>query len=82
MILGIDLLTELGLYLKFSHHFVEADDGTFKGSTAPMVDSGMFEFKDSNTGKLHLNNRLRILTQKKFINRNMSVLILNDYMKY
>ena len=38
MILGIYLLTELGLNLEFSEHVIEEDDGPFKGSTAPMVD--------------------------------------------
>ena len=37
IILGWDLLTELVLNLKFSEHAMEADDGTFKGSTSPMV---------------------------------------------
>ena len=37
MILGRDLLTELELNLKFSEHFIEANDGPFKGSTIIMV---------------------------------------------
>ena len=39
MILGRDLLTELGLNLKFSEHVIEADDGPFKGSKTIIVDS-------------------------------------------
>ena len=38
MILGRDILTDLGSNIKFSDHVIEADDGPFKGSTAPMVD--------------------------------------------
>ena len=49
MILGRYLLTELGLNLKFSEHVIKADDGPFKGSTAPMVDFGTYIFKDLNT---------------------------------
>ena len=52
MVLGQDLLTELGLNLKFSEHVIEADDGTFKGSTTPMVDLGTYIFKYLNTGKI------------------------------
>ena len=52
MILGIYLLTELGLNLKFSDHVIEADDGTFKGSTTPMVDLGTYKFKILNTGEI------------------------------
>ena len=51
MILGRYLLTYLGLNLQLSDHTIEADDGTFKGSRAPMVDMGTQEFKDLNTGK-------------------------------
>ena len=52
MILGQDILTELVLNLKFSEHVIKADDGTFKGSTAPMVHLGMYIFKDLNTEKI------------------------------
>ena len=38
MILCRDLLTSLGLNLKLSDHFIEADNETLKGSTAPIVD--------------------------------------------
>ena len=31
---------------------MEADDGTFKGSTTPMVNLGVYIFKDFNTGKI------------------------------
>ena len=44
MILGRDLLTELGLNVKLSNHVIEGDGRPFKGSTAPMVDLGMYEF--------------------------------------
>ena len=52
MILVWDLLTELRLNLKYSDHVIKADDGTFKGSTAPMVYLGTYEFKYLNTGKI------------------------------
>ena len=52
MILGMDLITELGLNLKFSEHITEADDGTFNESTTPMVDLGTYLFKDLNTGDI------------------------------
>ena len=52
MILGRDLLTELGLNLKLSDHIIEADDGPFKGSTTPMVDLGTYIFKYLNTDKI------------------------------
>ena len=44
MILGRNLLTELGLNLKFSGHVNKSDYGPFKGSTAPTVDLGTYEF--------------------------------------
>ena len=42
MILGIDLLTALGLNIKSSYHIIEADYGTCKGYMAPMVDLGTY----------------------------------------
>ena len=51
-----------------------------KWSMTPMVDLSMYDFKILNTGKLHLKNHLQMLTQRKFMNHNMSVLPLNDYM--
>ena len=51
MILGRDLLSELELNLKFSDHAIEADDGTFKGSTTSMIDLGTYELKKLNTVK-------------------------------
>ena len=38
--------------LKLFDHVTKADDGTFKGSRAPMVDLGMYEFKHLNTGNI------------------------------
>ena len=40
IILGRNILTELGLNLKFIEHVIKADYGTFKGDTTPMVDLG------------------------------------------
>ena len=45
MILGRDLLTDLGSNLEFSDNVIKADDGTFKMSAAPMVDLGEYELK-------------------------------------
>ena len=52
VILGRDLLTELGLNLKLSEHVIEAEDGTFKGYTTPMVDLGTYTFKYLITEKI------------------------------
>ena len=49
MILGIYLLIDLVLNLKYSDHVIESDGGPVKGYLAPMVDLGMYEFKDLNT---------------------------------
>ena len=51
MMLGWYILTQLGLNLKFSEHVIESGDGTFKGSTTPIVDLGTYIFKDLNTSK-------------------------------
>ena len=52
IILVQDLLTKLALNLKFSEHVIELDDGTFHGSTTPMVNLSTYIFKDLNTGKI------------------------------
>ena len=52
MILGRDILTELGLNLKFSEHVIKADYVPFNGSTRLMVNFGTYVFKDFNTGKI------------------------------
>ena len=52
MTLGRYLLKALGLNLKLSDHVIEADDETFKGSTAPMVDMGTYRFNYLNTGNI------------------------------
>ena len=51
-ILGRDILTALGLNLKFSYHAIESDDEIFIGSTASMVEMGVYEFKYLNKGKI------------------------------
>ena len=51
-ILGRYLLTELGLNINIYDHVIEAHDGPLKGSTAPMVDMGRYEFKGLNAGKI------------------------------
>ena len=52
LILGRYLLIELGLYLKFYEHIIEADNGPFKWSTTLMVDLGTYIFKYLNAGKI------------------------------
>ena len=52
MILGREILTELGLNLKLSEHVIKAYDGPFKGSIKPMVDLGIYIFKCLNIGKI------------------------------
>ena len=52
MIVGRDILAELGLNLKFFNCVIEGDEGTFKGSTEPTVDLGKYEFKYFETGKV------------------------------
>ena len=44
MILGRDILTELGLNLKFFDHVIEAYERPFKGSMAPIFYFGTYEF--------------------------------------
>ena len=78
MILGRCLLIELGLDLKFSENIIEADNGPFNGTATPVVDLGTYIFKDLNTGKLHLNNCLRMITLNKYTSQNMYVLTLTD----
>ena len=51
MLLGRDLLIELGLNLKFSEHATKANDGPLNGYRTPMIDLGTYTFKDLNTGK-------------------------------
>ena len=52
MILGIDILTELGLNPKNSKHVIKADCGPFKGTTSPMIYLGAYVFKDLNIGEI------------------------------
>ena len=46
IILGWDVLLDLGFKIKWSEHSIKADGGHLKGFTAPMVDLGMYEIKD------------------------------------
>ena len=78
MILGWDILTELGLNLKFSEHVIKSYDGPFNGSTTTMVDLGTYIFRYLNKGKLHLKNRLLMLMSKKYMNHSMYVLLQNN----
>ena len=44
MILGRDLLTALGLDLKFSENVIHGGEGTYKGCSAPMVEVSNYNF--------------------------------------
>ena len=68
--------------LKLSYHVIKSNDENFERSTSPMVHLGTYEFKDLNTGKLQLKNWLQMLTQKKFINCNISLLLLKNYVDF
>ena len=52
IILGRDLLTALVLNLKLSEHVIEADGGTLKGSSSPLVDLVMYKFRNLSIGKV------------------------------
>ena len=52
IIIGRDILTDLGLNLKLSYPVIEADYEPFKGYMAPMVVLGTYEFKYLNTGNI------------------------------
>ena len=77
MILGIVLLSVLGLNIKLLDHFIEENDGPVKASNAPMVDMGTYEFKDLNTGKITTEEFLQMFMQNKYMNRNKDVLLIN-----
>ena len=53
MIPGIDLLTTLGLDLKFSGNIIIGGVGPYEGCSAPMVDLSNYDFKSlmENIGK-------------------------------
>ena len=78
MILGRYLLKDLVLNLKFFNNAIEADDGPFIGSMEFMVDLGTYEFKDLKTGMITPDEFLQMITQKKYTNRNKSILMLNE----
>ena len=46
IILGRDLLKELGLDLKCSDHIISGDDVPFERCTSPMVDLGTYVFQN------------------------------------
>ena len=78
MILGRYLLKDLVLNLKFFNNAIEADDGPFIGSMEFMVDLGTYEFKDLKTGMITPDEFLQMITQKKYTNRNKSILMLKE----
>ena len=45
IILGRDLLTALGLDLRFSENIIICGEGTYEGCLTPMVDSSNYDFK-------------------------------------
>ena len=52
MILGRNILTVLGFYLKFCQKFIGRGGVPFERSTEPMIDLGTYEFKYLNTVKI------------------------------
>ena len=44
IILGINILTDLGLYSEFHKHIIMGGDGPFEGCMVPMVELGMYDF--------------------------------------
>ena len=52
MILGRDLLTALGLDIKFSENIILGGDGTFIGCSAPIVDVSTYDFKTLTDNKV------------------------------
>ena len=52
MILGRDLLTALGLDIKFSENIILGGDGLYKGYSAPMVDVITYYFKTLTDNKV------------------------------
>ena len=51
-ILGRYILTALGFNIKLSEHVNKVDDVPLKISSAPMVDSGTYEYQYLNTGEI------------------------------
>ena len=49
---GTRYLNRMSMKSKFYDHVIEYDYGNFKGLTTPMVDLGMYEFKDLNIEKI------------------------------
>ena len=45
MILGRDILTALGLYLKFSENIIIGGEGPHEGCLSPMFDLSNYDFK-------------------------------------
>ena len=52
MILGKDLLTALGLDLKYYEDIILRRDGQFKGYSAPMLDVSTYDFKPLTENKV------------------------------
>ena len=60
MILGRDLLTAMGLDLKFSENIIIVGEGLYKWCLVPMVDLGNYDFK-------YLTNKI-VRPSESFIN--------------
>ena len=79
MILGRALISELVLNFKFSYHIIKADYGPLKGLPYPWLVWVRMNLKSEIQVKLHPYNHLPMLTSKKCIGWNMSVLPLKYY---
>ena len=71
IILGRDLLTELGSNLELSEHVIEAGDAPFSRSTTSMDHLVTYILKILIQGKFHQKNHLLMLKSKKYMNNNM-----------
>ena len=63
IIIGRDILTDLGLNLKLSYPVIEADYEPFKGYMAPMVVLGTYEFRHYYAEEMHESEQFRTYTK-------------------
>ena len=68
MILGRDLLTAMGLDLKFSENIIIVGEGLYKWCLVPMVDLGNYDFKSLTEIQLNHKNPLLSFTSKNASN--------------
>ena len=74
MILCRDLLIVLGHF--FFERAIKGSDGPFEGSTAPMIDLGMYTFRIFYISKITLEEYLCMHMYGKYLSQNMHILPL------